>query len=128
MASVVQKYFIVSGMVTRSSSHRRKKWSIAVRAVKITAVYSGMDIFWSEFFGGQTFYFDKRTKNDIYTIFFCNIVVGRFFGTRLGLRNKNFLNFQSCCIFSSTKLYINILDLYTQNRGVISRAQRYTIK
>ena len=45
MASVVQKYFIVSGMVTRSSSHRRKKWSIAVRAVKITAVYSGMDIF-----------------------------------------------------------------------------------
>ena len=45
MASVVLKYFIVSGMVTRSSSHRRKKWSIAVRAVKITAVYSGMDIF-----------------------------------------------------------------------------------
>lgn len=24
----------------------------------------------SEFFGGQTFYFDKRTKNDIYTMIF----------------------------------------------------------
>ena len=63
MASVVQKYFIVSGMVTRSSSHRRKKWSIAVRAVKINGSVLGYGYFLlSEFFGGQTFYFDKRTK------------------------------------------------------------------
>ena len=71
MASVVQKYFIVSGMVTRSSSHRRKKWSIAVRAVKITAVYSGMDIFCClNSLEVRPSTLIKGRKNDIYTIFF----------------------------------------------------------
>ena len=33
-----EKYFIVSGIVILISSHKRKKWSIAVLAVNITAV------------------------------------------------------------------------------------------
>ena len=37
MASVMQKYFMVSGIVMRNSSHNLKKWSMAVRAVNTTA-------------------------------------------------------------------------------------------
>ena len=45
MVSLVQKYFIVTGIVIRISSQRRKKWSMAVLAVKITAVWSEIDTF-----------------------------------------------------------------------------------
>ena len=40
MASEVQKYFMLSGMTSRSSLARRKKWSIEFLLLKMTAVYS----------------------------------------------------------------------------------------
>ena len=62
-ASVTQKYFIVSGIVTRNSVHKWKKWSIAWREVKITAVWSKTEIFLlSELFRWKALHFDKWAK------------------------------------------------------------------
>ena len=45
MVSDRQKYFISSGIVTRSSLHSVKKWSIAWRDRNTMAVCPGMDTF-----------------------------------------------------------------------------------
>ena len=82
----------------------------------------------TEFFCRKPFNLEERSEYDFDIVLVGNVVIWRFFRSRLRLGNENFLDFHSSYwlrgLFDTRK----IADCIIRITGTISRVQRYKIK